>query len=397
MGVSNDSLMPEKGGLLVSPQTGLDQQAVVASSKPRDTMTLLDDLNPYWIWLAELKGVAVPEKLRLLDYFRTPENLYAADGHDIPSFFLRATNDLAAKLTSQKSLDSAMRILEKSHRLGIRMMVASDPFLVIYVLGELVAGPSAAVVGTRKATGDGYRGAEAVCRELIAAEVCINSGMAHGVDSFAHQYALAEGGKSQGFAAHGLDMCYPSEHYNLMRRLTEEGAVISPFPVGTQPFRANFLKRNALMSLWSDEVILVEAGLRSGAMDTAHHGLRQGRPLWAVMGRAGSEQCAGNQWLLETGRAKPFSLRGGLSQVQAQAQKPTNDLGEARDLGHFKDHDDNQKLILETLREVPMSIEALMARLGGPELLWLESALLELERTRMVVYLPDGRWRYCGW
>jgi hypothetical protein len=74
-----------------------------------------------------------------------------------------------------------------------------------------------------------------------------------------------------------------------------------------------------------------------------------------------------------------------------------NDLGEARDLGHFKDHDDNQKLILETLREVPMSIEALMARLGGPELLWLESALLELERTRMVVYLPDGRWRYCGW
>jgi DNA processing protein len=232
---------------------------------------------------------------------------------------------------------------------------------------------------------------------LIAAEVCINSGMAHGVDSFAHQYALAEGGKSQGFAAHGLDMCYPSEHYNLMRRLTEEGAVISPFPVGTQPFRANFLKRNALMSLWSDEVILVEAGLRSGAMDTAHHGLRQGRPLWAVMGRAGSEQCAGNQWLLETGRAKPFSLRGGLSQVQAQAQKPTNDLGEARDLGHFKDHDDNQKLILETLREVPMSIEALMARLGGPELLWLESALLELERTRMVVYLPDGRWRYCGW
>lgn len=418
----NDKHAKSHAALTVSAEPyGVSQASVrskiTACPKPLDVMSRLDQLDPYWIWFAELKGIPLTVKWHLIDHFKTPKDLYFADGHDLPplrqSNTPAAVNNLISKLASQKSLESAKRIAEKSARLGIQMLAATGrecltpaspltalPF-VLYVLGELVEGPSAAVVGTRKATGEGYDAAESVCQELAAEGICINSGMAHGIDSFAHQFALAEGRKTQGFAAHGLDVCYPSEHYNLMRRLTESGAVLSPFPVGTQPYRANFLKRNALMSLWSDEVILVEAGLKSGAMDTALHAVRQGRRLWVVAGSHSSENCAGNRWLLESGRAEAFSLRGGLGENPALVGACQTDrvrVYENNPDPTVTSPDDGLSVwILKVLRQMPMRIETLMERLDGIELLQLEDALLELEKKKRVVYQPDGRWHYSGW
>ena len=354
----------------------------IKSIKPIKPMKPLETPNPYWIWLAELKGVSIKAKLQLLRHFSTPENLWSADGLDLST--LAQGQGFVSNWKKLKNLDPAKRLLERNEILGIQLWTldpeelmdplielrpSADTFLVVYALGNPQTGPSAAVIGTRQASGDGYHAAELVCKDLIRCGACINSGLAFGIDSFAHNFALAEGGRTQGFVAHGLDQCYPSEHYSLMRSLSEHGAVISPFPLGIDPYKANFLRRNALMSLWSEEVILIEAGLKSGALNTAEHALRQGKRLWAVPGRRGSIQCEGNQRLLAQGLAAAYPVTLG-----AVAEHP----------------------VLDLLRGKAMSTQAIAEVLSLP-LNRLEQDLLSYEKQLKVAYLPDGRWHYRGW
>ncbi|SCZ81813.1 DNA-processing protein DprA [Acidaminobacter hydrogenoformans] len=362
--------------------------------KPFEPLNPHDPSHLYWLWLAELKGLSPRVKLDLLRHFTTPQALWSTNGLDLPSLSQSHNPGLGPPTPAQwkklKDLDPASRLMERNASLGIKLWTlnpgayraskeladqwveprqSEDIFFVVYVLGEPVTGPSAAVIGTRQASGDGYHATELVCRDLIQRGFCINSGLALGIDSFAHRFALAEGGQSQGFVAHGLDRCYPSAHYGLMRSLTEHGAVISPFPLGTEPYKVNFLRRNALMSLWSEEVILIEAGLQSGALNTAEHAIRQGRRLWAVPGRPGSKACAGNQKLLSQGLAEAYPVALGPG-----VETP----------------------ILTLLRDTPMSIGALADVMRVP-LASLEQELLEYERSLLVAYLPDGRWHYRGW
>jgi len=352
------------------------------SMNPIKPMKPLEPPNPYWIWLTELKGVSIKNKLQLLRHFSSPENLWSADGLDLPP--LAQGQKLVSNWKKLKALDPAKRLLERSERLGIKVWTidpeelvdpvvelrpSEDTFLVVYALGNPQTGPSAAVIGTRQASGDGYHAAELVCKDLIRQGSCINSGLAFGIDSFAHNFALAEGGMTQGFVAHGLDQCYPSEHYGLMRSLSEKGAVLSPFPLGTEPYKANFLRRNALMSLWSEEVILIEAGQKSGALNTAEHALRQGKRLWAVPGRSGSTKCEGNQRLLDQGLAIAYPIT----------------------LVPVSEHP-----VLELLRGKAMSTQTIAEVLNLP-LNRLEQDLLSYEKQLKVAYLPDGRWHYRGW
>lgn len=362
--------------------------------KPFEPLNPNDPSHLYWLWLAELKGLSPRVKLQLLSHFTTPQALWSAGYLDLPTFSQSHSPGLGPPTPAQwkklKDLDLAKRLMERNASLGIKLWTlnprsyraskevadlwveprqSEDIFFVVYVLGEPAPGPSAAVIGTRQASGDGYQVTELVCRDLIQRGACINSGLAFGIDSFAHHFALSEGGQTQGFVAHGLDRCYPSAHYGLMRSLSEQGAVISPFPLGTEPYKVNFLRRNALMSLWSEEVILIEAGLKSGALNTAEHAIRQGRRLWAVPGRPGSKACAGNQKLLSQGLAEAYPV-----DVGPGVETP----------------------VLALLRDTPMSIEALAEVLRMP-LASLEQALLEYERGLKVAYLPDGRWHYRGW
>lgn len=386
------------------PQQPLPRPAASGHDLPLKPLKPWKPLNPqdpshlYWLWFAELKGVSPRAKLQLLRHFTTPQDLWTSDGLDLPAPSQGYRPGLGplttAKWKKSKDLDPARRLLERNASLGITLWVLNpetymdskaatdlwgesgsleDLFFVIYVLGEPATGPSAAVIGTRQASGDGYHATERICRDLIQRGFCINSGLALGIDSFAHRLALAEGGRTQGFVAHGLDLCYPSTHYGLMRSLSEQGAVISPFPLSTEPYKVNFLRRNALMSLWSEEVILIEAGLQSGALNTAENAIRQGRRLWAVPGRPGSEACAGNQKLLSQGLAEAYPVG---SEVENE--------------------DGNEAPVLALLRNAPMSTDALAEVLKVP-LTHLEQALLEYERALKVAYLPDGRWHYRGW
>lgn len=164
-------------------------------------------------------------------------------------------------------------------------------------------GESVALVGARAATGYG----EAVTMELSAGLVdrgfAIVSGAAYGIDGMAHRTALASHGVTMAFLAGGPDRFYPSGHESLLNRIVEHGVVISELPCGVPPTRWRFLQRNRLIAASSLATVVVEAGARSGSLNTAHHAAELGRPLGAVPGSVNSAASTGCHRLMHDGLA----------------------------------------------------------------------------------------------
>ncbi|MFA7468852.1 MAG: DNA-processing protein DprA, partial [Desulfotomaculaceae bacterium] len=125
--------------------------------------------------------------------------------------------------------------------------------------------------------------------------------MARGIDGYAHTACLRAGGYTVAFLANGLDICYPPEHQILMEQIIANGAVISPYPPQTRPVKSNFYKRNALLSAWSYKVLVVEAGLKSGALLTAGFAEQQKKAVLAVPNSIYSPESAGTNQLIARG------------------------------------------------------------------------------------------------
>ncbi len=163
-----------------------------------------------------------------------------------------------------------------------------------------------AIVGSRKMTEYGKNIAYKIARELAENEVIIVSGMATGIDSMAHEGAMAGGGKTLAFLGTEIDNIYPKCNINLFERIiTSHGAVFSEYPPGEKlgmRLKANsFLHRNRLISGISDAVVIVEADLRSGSLNTASHALEQGVPVFAVPGDWSRQMSRGCNGLFNKG------------------------------------------------------------------------------------------------
>ncbi|QDQ97694.1 DNA-processing protein DprA [Tomitella fengzijianii] len=160
-----------------------------------------------------------------------------------------------------------------------------------------------AIVGTRAASGYGEHVTAELAGDLAAQEYVVVSGAAYGVDGAAHRAALGVGGKTVAILACGVDRAYPAGHARLLRAIAENGAVLSEYPPGVVPGRHRFLARNRLVAGLSDATVVVEAGRRSGALNTAGWAERMNRYLLAVPGPVTSAASAGCHMLLRQDRA----------------------------------------------------------------------------------------------
>lgn len=164
-------------------------------------------------------------------------------------------------------------------------------------------GPALAVVGSRA---DTPYGAE-VTADLVAAAagtgIAVVSGGAHGIDAAAHRVALATGTPTVAVLAGGVDQLYPAANTALLHDVMRAGAVVAEAPPGVRPTRWRFLQRNRVIAALADVVVVVEAGVRSGALNTAHHAAQLGRPVLAVPGPLSSPSSAGCHRLVADGRA----------------------------------------------------------------------------------------------
>ena len=157
---------------------------------------------------------------------------------------------------------------------------------------------SIAIVGARAATGYGEHVTVEASSGLVDRGFTIVSGAAYGIDGIAHRAALASAGSTVAFLAGGVDRFYPAGHEALLTRIVERGVVVSEVPPGTAPTRWRFLQRNRLIAAASQATVVVEAGWRSGSLNTANHAADLGRPVGAVPGPVTSAASAGCHKLL---------------------------------------------------------------------------------------------------
>lgn len=313
----------------------------------------------YWIWWQLLKGVDQKTKKMWLE----------THGH--PRYILERAKDLKIDPDLTQALDIVSQ--NKAHQ--ISTITPEDDLYkpgmpaVVYFQGTPVLGRQSAVVGTRNVSVHGEVYTRRVCEQLVAENVCINSGLALGVDGIAHRVAITNKVPTQAFLAHGLDVCYPAEHRWLKKRIIENGAVYSLYPVGTPPMRHHFLKRNELMVTMSDDVIVTEAPLKSGSLHTAMHALNQKKSVSAIKG-TDSSRCAGNNELIKRG-------------------------AHAIDMPWFY-CDGAERKYIDAIREKPMSIRMLRKKFDTG-FSGLDMLLFDFETHGWLTHKADGKWHYNGW
>ncbi|MWB98624.1 DNA-processing protein DprA [Agromyces seonyuensis] len=226
------------------------------------------------------------------------------------------------------------RSLEQAARVGATLLAPGDADwpaglddlgdhapLALWVRGRpsaLLDGTAVAIVGARAATSYGTLVAGELADGLAMRGGLVVSGGAYGIDGAAHRAALAAGGTTVAFLAGGVDRFYPAGHEDLLGRVAALGAVASEVPIGSAPTKWRFLQRNRLIAAAAAATVVVEAGHRSGSLNTAAHAAQLGRPLGAVPGPVTSPSSSGSHRLLRehdalcvTNAAEVWELAGG--------------------------------------------------------------------------------------
>ncbi|KQM83231.1 DNA-processing protein DprA [Agromyces sp. Leaf222] len=199
--------------------------------------------------------------------------------------------------------------------------------------------PSVALVGARAATGYGEHMTMELSAGLVDRGFAVVSGGAYGIDGMAHRSALASGGTTIAFLAGGVDRFYPVGHDGLLQRITETGAVVSELPCGASPTKWRFLQRNRLIAAASAATVVLEAGARSGSLNTAAHAAALGRPLGALPGPVTSPASAGCHRLLREFDAVCIVNAEQVVELVGAIEPPTIDESTTRDARATRDRD----------------------------------------------------------
>lgn len=238
-------------------------------------------------------------------------------------------SDVGDATRARCARDLAAQDLEITARVGARLVTPDDaewpdwalmaltradtaarggPPLALWVRGpqrlDEIADAAVAVVGARAASGYGEYVASSLAAGLVGHGSAVISGGAYGIDGTAHRAVLAAGGVTAAVLACGIDRDYPAGHSKLLAQIAESGAVISEYPPGTTAAKHRFLTRNRLVAALGAAVIVVEAGRRSGAANTAAWARKLGRPLGAVPGPVTSAMSVGCHRMIADGLAQ---------------------------------------------------------------------------------------------
>ena len=179
----------------------------------------------------------------------------------------------------------------------------SEPVEGIYVKGntDLLYKKSIAIVGSRRCSEYGKRVAMKIGGAAAANGLCVISGMAIGIDNFAHRGALSEGGKTLAVLGTGPDICYPPQHRKLYEEICDKGLIVSEYPPGTEAMPFRFPQRNRIIAGLSEAVVVVEARAGSGSLITAEYADNQSKPVFAVPGNITSQYSLGTNRLITEG------------------------------------------------------------------------------------------------
>lgn len=272
----------------------------------------MEEILP-WVALKSVSGVGNHLFKRLITRFHTPENVFCAGKSELVAVE-GVSHQLAGAIRANHPSDSVKKEIELAKKNKCRILTLNDPEYpplllhipdpppYLYVRGRLEnTETSIAVVGSRNASSYGLAMAKRLSGELSSLKLPIVSGMARGIDTAAHQGALAENGNTIAVLGSGLGVIYPPENRNLFNKIIENGAVISEFPMMEGPNAYNFPARNRIISGITLGTLVVEATYKSGSLITARLAGEQGREVFAVPGNINSLKSTGTHNLIKQG------------------------------------------------------------------------------------------------
>lgn len=174
--------------------------------------------------------------------------------------------------------------------------------VLLYYRGDLIKNSTGVgIVGARRCTDYGKSIVNKTASYLAKEGIILVSGMAKGIDGYTHTSTIRAGGYTVAVLGNGLDICYPPEHQDLMKKIIENGVLISEYPPGTKPNPKYFPRRNLIISAWSQKLLVIEAGEKSGSLITAVYAKKYGRELWVLPDNIYNRESRGSNRLIRKG------------------------------------------------------------------------------------------------
>src|SRR5437899_1988009 len=341
-----------------------------------------------------------PVRLRnLRQVFANPEQILSAKRSE-----LRAVegigNEVADQIANWESIVDLGAELKRVHEFGATVITQDSPSyskslreihappIVLYVWGELQERDQHAIgiIGARRTTHYGTESAKKLAYQIAYAGLTVISGLARGIDTAAHQGALAAKGRTIAVIGSGLSKLYPPENRGLAEKIRDgNGAIVSEFSMEIEPDRQTFPMRNRIIAGWSHGILVVEAGLNSGALITASQALEQGRSVYAVPGHINAPSAMGSNRLIQQGAKLVMHASDILDDLQIllPEAKPSAEAA-ARPLPSLSEE---ERRIYDAIEASETSIDDITEKTRLPAAT-VSSTLLQLELKRLVKQLP---------
>lgn len=344
-----------------------------------------------WLALRTVRGVGPVVYQGLLRACGEPAAVFAANAHALECAGVRSEVARAIRTFDEwAAVDAQLECLARSgatlvtwndsaYPSNLREIHDPPPFL--FVLGDLLPRDlmAVALVGSRNVSAYGLRMTRELAEGLVRLGVTVVSGLARGTDAAAHWTTLRAGGRTIAVMGSGIDVVYPSEHHALFRAISQQGAVVTELPMGTQPDAENFPNRNRIISGLSLGTVIVEAAARSGSLITATLAAEQGREVFAVPGAVG-ERTRGTHRLIRDGAKLTERAEDVVEEIAPQL------LTRAAPAAPVE-LDTDEAALVTCMRHETLHVDTIITRSGRPPATVLQ-LLLALELKGIVQQLP---------
>lgn len=353
--------------------------------------------------LSIIPGFGCRRVYNLIRYTKDPEKIFHLGKRELRS--VEGIGEASAlSVLAFDEWDKVDHILEQTEKNGSKIITLADseypdllkqiydPPVLFWIKGnaEALKQPGVAVVGTRNTSPYGRKMARKFTEDLADQKLCIFSGLAHGIDSIAHQTALDNNTQTVAVLGSGIDNLYPRENAGLANDIVRSGgAVITEYPLGTNPDAGNFPVRNRIVSGMSLGVLVIESGIKGGSMITADLALDQNREVFALPHPVMSPSGTGCNYLIKRGAAKLVqTVDDILEELPVNANSESSSDGSKVQEQNKKDWrkedlDENSIKICELLQQKPYQVDDLSDKVGM-DTSQLLVALLQLEMEGLV-------------
>jgi DNA processing protein len=342
------------------------------------------------LWFSML-SLPCRTKLELIKSYQTPENLWTnySNGNFEDKSLLKVLknswDDKKINEINKILLDNDINIVCFNDSLYPKRLKPYEdaPSILFYKgdISKLNHNLSVSIVGSRKCTSYGINASKVISTELSRRKINIISGMAKGIDTYAHSSCLSSTGYTCAVLGSGLDVIYPKENKVLYDSIASTGCIISEYLPGTQPLAYNFPVRNRIIGELSNIVIIVEAGIKSGSLITATLALEQGIDVMVVPGSIFSEQSKGSNKLIKDGAYPLTSIEDIFQLLNMDYNQPgeiqNNNLNEV------------ERKIHSTLTDSPLHINDII-RLTKVDINYLYEVLFELQLKDEIMCLAGN-------